>query len=468
MKSILCSIKAACFTLFLLVMSSFAEKDNYLIIVDDEYINSEKFQEFVEYRKNLYNVTVKSQSEAGSSAYLLRTSISDMYNGEGLKYVLLIGRPGTGLPYETDVHRTFHNFGLVDGDDLLDVALGCFFVSSETELSNIINKVMHTEKNIDSYPKVTTQFTSYTSRPHIEKQCAIIRDTYWKSGESDYEVSWMIPTYESKNNLQYVEDLRNQINTNGSSIISYQAHGGEEGWVDGGAYYYYDVPESRGYSFDVTDVTQLTNDQVYPVIMSFGCVTGSFHQAGGFGETWLTARGGASAFIGSSELSGSYQKCFNAALAECWIDDEIKTLGELFLQAKNKVRSNKNHYTTLMDAPFSSGDEEQMYNLFGDPGMHIKRAPTSIVKSAQNSVHTANTGITMVDKEEITFNLPIVGEYTLSITMANGRVVYATHNQSYKRGPQSLALKGKDLSKGIYFFTITGDGFHRVESFLLQ
>lgn len=467
MMGILRSIKVACFVLSVLVVSSFAKKDNYLIIVEDEYINSEKFQEFVTYRKNLYNVTVKSKSEAGSTAYQVRATITEMYNGDGLTYVLLIGGPANGLPYEHDVHRTFHNFGLVDGDDQLDVALGCFFVSNETDLSNIIHKVMHTEKNIDNYPKVTTQFTSYTTRPHIEQQCATIRDTYWKSGDSDYEVSWMIPTYESKNNLQYVEDLRNQINGNGSSIISYQAHGGEDGWVDGGSYY---APDSRnrGYSFDVSDVDQLTNDEVYPVIMSFGCVTGSFHQAGGFGEKWLTAKGGASAFIGSSELSGSYQKCFNAALAECWIDDEINTLGELFLTAKNKLRSNKDHYTSLMNAPFGSGDAEQMYNLYGDPGMHIKRAPTPIVKSLCASIDLNSALITAVNGTKISFNLPRVGAYAVSITTANGRVVHSIHSHSFNSLQNQINLQSELLSSGIYFLSITGMDFHKVESFLLQ
>lgn len=468
MKGFLKQFQLTCLGLLFIAASSFAQKENYLVVVDDDYINSETFTEFVEYRKQLYNVTVKSQSESGSTAYQLRTTIKDLYNSDGLKYVLLIGGPGSALPYETDVHRTFHNFGLIDGDDMLDVALGCFFVSNETELANIIHKVMHTEKNIDTYPKVTTQFTSYTTRPHIEQQCGVIRDTYWKSNESEYEVSWMIPTYESKNNMQYVEDLRSQINSNATSIVSYQAHGGEVGWVDGGSYY---APESRipGFSFDIEDVDQLTNDEVYPVIMSFGCVTGSFHKSGGFGEKWLTAKGGASAFIGSSELSGSYQKCFNAALAECWIDSDIQTLGELFLTAKNKLRGNKSHYVDLMSASFGSGDEEQMYNLYGDPGMHIKKTPTPIVQKITSSNTAGKSLAPVISNKTVSFLITEGGKYSVSVSTINGRVVSGSKSaHNLKAGINTVQLHTNNLSKGIYFLTVTGENINRTESFLIR
>lgn len=429
---------------------SATEKEKYLIIVEDQYANDTNLAKFVEYRNQIYDVTMLTFSEVGQTTTAIHNKMKELYNGDGLKYALLIGNSGrSGIPYFTGSYNTFHNYALMDSDAYWDIYVGCFFVSSATDLKNIIHKTMHTEQNIEEYPKVTTQFTSYTSRPHIEQQCLKIKQTYWEP--SVYEPSWMIPPYSGGNSLQYVQDLKNQINGNGSSIIAYQAHGMEDGWVNGGSYY------SRANSIDVNDVKMFTNNEVYPVVMSFACVTGSFQLNGGFGETWTTAEGGACAFIGSSKNSSYYQKGLNAAIASAYCDDQYKTIGEIFGEAKRFMRDSSSYYQNLLDAGSFVLADEQMYNLFGDPGMHVKTKPVAIIKS--NVTTAVNNGLTCnsIHKGSVEFSIAKAGTYSASIVSLNGKIIdKVVVNRSFATGANNFSFNESKLSEGMYLLSIEG------------
>lgn len=441
------------------VFSINAAKDKYLVIVKDSYKEDAKFKEFITFREATYDVKVISLSEAGSNSSAIKSKIKEVHSDGGLKYALLIGGPAGGIPYETGSYNTFHGYGLMDNDKLLDVAVGCWFVSNTTELANIINKTMHTDANIGTYPKVTTQFTSYTSRPHIEEQCNAIKKEYWD--KSIYEVSWMIPAASGGSASQYISALKTQINQNKTSIIAYQAHGAEDGWVNGGSYRSNSQESDRGLSVDVSDVKALTNDQVYPIIMSFACVSGSFQKKGGFGETWLTAKGGASAFIGSSKNSSHYQKCFNGSLASAFCNPSIQTLGDLFVAGKNYLRDSTSHFQSLLTTNSSGNvtiakDDEKMYNLFGDPGMRIKAFPSKtntplIVKTAP--IITINS----ITESGIHFAVSNAGEYTVNISMLNGKSLTALAKQTYiPAGVFSLSWNDVEVSNGVYLLRISG------------
>lgn len=433
-----------------ITFSGWAENEKYLIIVDDQYENNASFKDFVDYRDSIYDVTVTTLSAVGNSTSGIQNKIEEMYNGDGLKYVLLIGNSGySGIPYFSGSYNTFHNYGLVDSDTYWDVYVGCFFVSSASDLENVIHKTMHTERNIDDYPKVTTQFTSYTTRPHIEKQCRKIKETYWDN--SVYEPSWMIPPYSGGSSMQYVQDLKDQINGNGTSIVTYQAHGAENGWVNGGSYY------SRANSIGVSDVRSFTNNEVYPVVLSFACVTGSFQKNGGFGEVWTTAEGGACAFIGSSKVSSYYQKGLNAAIASGYCNDELKTIGEIFGEAKRYMRDSSSYYQNLLDAGSFVLADEQMYNLFGDPGLHVKTKPDLKVSNINvaNNAHKALSFMN-IDNNKVTFNIATEGNYSVNILSLSGKVIAnVATNQLFTAGQNSVQLTAP-LANGMYLFSIAG------------
>lgn len=445
----------------LLSTLTFAQKKNYLIIVDDQYEQNAKFQEFVTFREIAYNVTVKTLSEVGNSETGIKSAMQNLYDSDGLGYTLLIGNSGGGIPYKTGSYNTFHDYGLMDSDKQLDVAVGCFFVSNSSDLENIIHKTIHTEQNINDYPMVTTQFSSYTTRAHIEQQCNAIKDEYWE--QSDYEVSWMIPPYSGGTSMQYVETLRNQINSNETSIIAFQAHGAETGWVNGGSYY---SPEQnrQGLSFDVSDVRGLTNDEVYPIVMSFACVSGSFQLNGGFGENWTTAKGGACAFIGSSKNSSHYQKTLNASLASAFCQDEITTLGDLFVAGKNFLRDSTSHYQSVMTTQ-SSGSvsvviaDEQMYNLFGDPGLRIK--PGAVANTTENKLlsTTNNIEVKSLSSKNLKLSIGKAGNYSIKLLSLNGETISnIANNRSLPSGISTLELNSNSAANGIYLLKVSGAG----------
>ena len=68
----------------------------------------------------------------------------------------------------------------------------------------------------------------------------------------------------------------------------YSGHGGNNSWADGPP-------------FSETNVNNLTNTNMYPFVMSFACVTGSYQDTQCFTETWSRAPNkGALAIYGSS------------------------------------------------------------------------------------------------------------------------------------------------------------------------
>lgn len=446
------------FTLLLVLFThSFSQKEKYLLIVADQYADDSNLADFIEFREQDYDVTVKTLSEVGNSESGITSEMQDMYGNGGLKYTLMIGGPAGGIPYKSGSYNTFHDYGLMDYDTQLDVGVGCWFVSNSTDLANIIHKTIYTEQNIAAYPKVTTQFTSYTSRPHIEEQCEAIKNQYWS--QTNYTVSWMIPDYNTGTSLEYVEALRNQINSNETSIISYQAHGAETGWVNGGSYYYANEEQRQGLAFDVNDVKSLTNDEVYPIIMSFACVTGSFQQSGSFGEKWLTAEGGACAFIGSSKNSSHYQKTLNASLVSAFCQEEIGTLGELFMAGKNYLRDSTDHFEDVMTTSSSGGvsviiDDEQMYNLFGDPALRIK--PKPVAKSAKLLGKTSDfVKIKSITSKGLTLSISNEGNYSVSLLNVKGETISnLSMNKFFSIGDHSLSLDKNIPANGIYFLNI--------------
>lgn len=457
-----------CTVLLLTIISlSFAQKEKYLIIVESQYAQDPNLSEFIDFREQDYEVTVKTLSDVGNSESGIKSAMQNMYDNGGLKYTLLIGRSNGGIPYKKAVgssgvnsYNTFHDYGLMDNDAKLDVAVGCFFVSNSTDLANIIRKTMHTENNIGSYPKITTQFSSYISRAHIYEQCEAIKDEYWD--QSDYEVSWMVPLKGSGTNNQYVETLRSQINNNETSIVAYQAHGAEDGWVSGGAYY--SAAESRqGLAFDVDDVKNLTNDEVYPIVMSFACVTGSFQLSGGFGETWLKSDGGACAFIGSSKNSSHYQKTLNASIASAFCHEEIGTLGDLFLSGKNFLRDSTRHFEDIMTTSSSGGvsvviADEQMYNLFGDPALRIK--PKTVANSHNNLLSGNSIGIKVksITSQKLILSIKEAGNYTISLLSLKGETISKISNNKYLSvGENSVSLDKVVPANGIYLLNIIGN-----------
>lgn len=453
------------FLVFIISFSLFAQKAGYLVITESQYENDENLQEFISFRELLYDVTVVSVSEAGGSVSAIKSYIKNVYQNDNVKYVLFIGKASqnsSGIPYETDGYPTYHNYGLIDNDNYLDVYVGCFFVRSATDLGNIIYKTMHAENNASEYPMLSTQFSSFRDDAHISDECGLIRDRYWDAG--DVASDWMVPEPYGIETA-FVQPLINRINNNETRIVTYQGHGATTYWCGS---------NGSGQSISSSQVTSLSNDEVYPVIWSMACVTGSFQQGSKcFGETWTTSENGACAFIGASNNSYVYQKMLNAGLA-CGINlkDDIHTLGQLFAFAKSFVRDSM-HIANLSGFEKVTGvdpSHENMYNLFGDPALELKETPdlTPIVSSA--IIHNSSSiRVNAITKNSLEINAPKIGRFVINLLSANGRMIkQISSGMDLKIGNNKISWHGSDISNGVYLINIKSDDIKVSSKVVLQ
>ncbi len=444
-------------TIFCLVALSYAQKDNYLIVVAEQYQNNSKLEEFITFRNEVFNVSVVTVSEAGGTKDAIKSYIKNLYNGAGsLGYVLFIGQGKTELPCFTastsaGTANTFHPYGDVEGDSDMDIAVGCFFVRSATDLENMINKTMHTERSIDSYPKEQIMFSVYADNDdNLVRLCGIMRDRYWEqpeNSEMEYATSWMMPERgKGQSSGYYKSDFLNAVNSNSATFIAYQGHGSTTGWTD-------------QTNVTTSDVNNLSNDEVYPFVFSHACVTGSFHNSSKcFGETWTTSENGAVAFYGSSVNSSYYQKQLNAGSA-CAIAQrpEITKIGDLFVFAKKFVRD-----TTI---PGFSGtgfgtpnmNDENMYNLFGDPGLDFRTNPVAIAGGHKNiSSVNESIAVNVLDRSSLNLSLKEPGKYSMVISSLNGRTIARLNKTFSSAGTHTVAFNSV-IPNGVYIVKIKGE-----------
>lgn len=428
-----------------------AEKENYLIIAAPEFKDNAALDSFVTFREQTYNVTLVTTSEAGSDEDQIKSYIQNMYDTDGLTYVLLVGNRNN-LPYFTSGPASFWQYGLIDGNDnYTDVHVGVFCVRNETSLGNIVHKTVHTERNIKDYPDTTTIYSTF-KHEHMVMQCDYIRRHHWEPG--GWKVSWMVPDPNSNEN--YTSDLRKQINNNNTRFVSYEGHGSSTGWQDG---------------LNSSDVRNLTNREVYPFVWGYACSNGTFQNSSEcFAETWIGAESGAVMFTGASTTSSSYQKALNVGMARSAShEDDLTTIGQIFDYGKTFVFDSTESIADSMQFVATVEKEEgsKMYNLFGDPACKVKYDPTDIF-------HVGNTNVckkmvlVFVTPNKVYLNIPEKGRYDIAIFTADGQKMQEIVSGTLlKPGKHTIKWNGIDLSSGIYFVRVNGALTNITKKFVL-
>ena len=153
----------------------------------------------------------------------------------------------------------------------------------------------------------------------------------------------------------------------------YSGHGSEHEWSDG--------PR-----FQKIHVLALTNENRYPIVLSFACLTGRF---GGvpecFAETWQRApQRGASAIVASSVTSyWDEDDVLERAFFEAVFGENRRTVGEALVRAKARLIE---HYglTATVRRYF------EQYNLLGDPLTPIREPRLTIATGSD--LPTARVG----------------------------------------------------------------------------
>ncbi len=271
----------------------------YLIVSDPMFRG--ELNRFIDHKKGLgYKVVVKFTDEIGSTTTSIQNAIKSEYQSpsDGIvpTFVLLVGDreqipafSGTEGSYITDL-----NYATTSGNDYLpDVMIGRFSAQNVSQLTPQIDKTVDYEAgNLLSYdflrkPLLVAGWDSYWASkrgyPHIRYGL----QNYFHS-EAGYE-KLSENTFLSSGSHQNESAIRAAVNA-GVGVFNYTAHGTETSFHDPG--------------FRISDIQNLNNNGMYPVIIGNCCLTNSFEVSNCFGEAWLRkANGGAVGFIGGSSYT---------------------------------------------------------------------------------------------------------------------------------------------------------------------
>ncbi|MCK4342643.1 MAG: hypothetical protein KAY37_13075 [Phycisphaerae bacterium] len=327
--------------------------ENYLIVVASAYQTT--IQPFAAAKSN-QGFAVTTWVSPSASATTIKDHIQGLWGTPNApEYILLVGDTdtipewtggGSGSP-DTDLPYVCMDGS---GDWHPDIAIGRFPVRNTSQLQTIIDKTLLYENGPLPDPEYLNRAVFMASN-----------DNYTVSeGTHNYVIdNYMTPngivsdklychTYSAT--TQQVRDAFND----GRFWGVFSGHGGTTSWADGPP-------------FNQSDVNNLTNYGMYPVVYSFACVTGSYALNECFTETWIRADNkGAIAIYGSS-------------VSSYWTEDDIleKRLFDSIFDDGDDVpaRVSPVWNDTLMRylAEMGSGSTTrryfEMYNLMGDPAL---------------------------------------------------------------------------------------------------
>ena len=333
---------------------------NYLIVVASAYESS--IASFAA-AKSAQGFTVSTYVPPSASSSVIKSHIQSLWGtADEPDYILLVGdtntipkwtgggegSPDTDLPY-----------ACMDGtsDWYPDIPLGRFPVRTTGQLQAIVDKTLYYENGPLADP-------DYVKR------------AVFMASEDNYTVSegthnWVISNYMNPNDIvsdklychtynATTQQVRNSFN-DGRFFGIYSGHGGTTVWADGPY-------------FSQSDVNGLLNTNMYPFVMSFACVTGSYALDECFVETWIRAANkGALTIYGSSV--NSY-----------WTEDDVleKRLFDAIYDLEDDVASEVGpvwidtlvRYRAQMGSGSTTRRYHEMYNLMGDPSLRFPGACT--------------------------------------------------------------------------------------------
>ncbi|MBD3237921.1 MAG: hypothetical protein GF330_14575, partial [Candidatus Eisenbacteria bacterium] len=238
-----------------------------------------------------YHTTLVTTDETGSSVGQIEDYIANAYNNWEIPptWVLLVGDTDT-IPYRvgsssssaTDLYYTT----ITGGDFLPELHVGRLAGRTTTEIGAMVEKAVSSER---------MELTNGTDFMNTATWIASSDMGAFAEGTHNYCIEhWFDPA--GINSIRIYErlggstqDIRDAIN-GGTLMANYSGHGSTNMWNC--------VP------FTQTDIRNLTNNDMYPLIISNACLTGDYASSECYGETWVrVADKGGVAHFGASTYS---------------------------------------------------------------------------------------------------------------------------------------------------------------------
>jgi len=356
---------------------------DYLIITSALFSNDPSLIEFADHHADydsLFTVIVTIDQiydafQGNRTPYAIKNFLTYAYDNwntsrsadDKLLYVLLVGEGDseseTYIPTYTyqvlgDSMKSDHwyacldddNFdGMVNDNDMSpDLMIGRFSVESHQELESIVAKTIHHNLSDWSSPwrKEIYLFSSFNEKD----ERLIIHDLYdLILNFIDLQNYFHIPEVVKLKTMTKDDftDRFNRVLNQGCGIINLNAHGNIDSWSDGQGWIY----------FTNDDVSNLSNQNRYPIILNFSCKSGNFTSSDKdcLGELLVNQPDrGAVAFWGAT-ASNDGSRAFNEALMNSLILHDNIPIGYHLKLAREIANPAK------------------CYNLLGDPALRIRK-----------------------------------------------------------------------------------------------
>ncbi len=332
-----------------------AEEDGYLIIIYDDFY--EEIQPLVDLKVTKgYDTTVIKTSDipGGSTKENIKNYIEEAYNewSNPPSFILLVGDtpqiptyPGTTGPSAADLY-----YVTVASDDYFpDIYIGRFPASQESHVTAMVEKTVYYETG------------NFNSTDWIKKAAFMAGNDFYYITEGTH--NYVIETYLEPNEYNCTklyevtygattQDVKDALN-DGRSLAIFSGHGSTTAWGDGPP-------------FSQLDVNSLENYQMYPLVCSHACSTGTFDLGECFGETWLRAadRAGLAFWGASASTYWNEDDILEKGMFQAWWDDGLVSIGGMTDMALYYVYEN-----------YSGGGRTkyyyECYNVLGDPSIKI-------------------------------------------------------------------------------------------------
>ncbi|MCB0277062.1 MAG: hypothetical protein KDI06_19745, partial [Calditrichaeota bacterium] len=323
-----------------------------------------------------------------------------------LKYVVFLGDANFNYRINSGVNQDYvptfmiqtQDFGasatdfpytLIAGDDdIPDIFLGRIPVSTKSDVSNVVNKIIE----YDTFAEISawrnqalfisgndsSTYELFSSNPAFRTQNSRIIES-------------ILPNHLSASRLNTVRNRSLPIDPNfGSSIdlldywndglfwVNFMGHGGGGIWAD---------VKLMG----ITDVDRLTNQGRYPFVTSMTCFTGAFENPSQLGlaqKLLLVPDKGAIGILASSGLGylhNDYTMLWN--IGQYMFDGQSR-MGEKVTLGKIRYQSpaGRRYVGNLTTPGYNDVRKEMLYqyNLIGDPYTRMKYAPEGLSLEVSN------------------------------------------------------------------------------------
>ena len=324
---------------------------NLLIVVADDFESQIASYAAAKAAKGFDVMTYVATSSSGTT---IKTYIQGLWGTEDAPdYILLVGDTehiagftggGEGSPY-TDLP-----YACMDGstDWMPDIAVGRFPASDSSELTAILDKSTYYDNG------------QFADPDYLKRAVFMASSDNYSITEGTH--NWVIQNHMVPNEIACdklycvtynatTQDTRNSFNA-GRIYGIYSGHGGEYSWADGPA-------------FSQSDVRGLTNEDMYSIVMSFACVTGTYNLDECFVETWLVEANKAAVAMWGSSVNSYWTE--DDVLEKRWFDSIYDEEDDIPMELGPSHNDARVRFINEMGSDSTTRRYFEMYNLMGDP-----------------------------------------------------------------------------------------------------